>query len=75
MWVVIFIGTASVFSLLHLTHLKTGHATRNRVLNRSQFQSDITEMVNMLEDLQVRDDAIYRTVGTDPLPSYLRIRC
>ena len=35
----------------------------------SQFQSDITEMVNVLEDLQVRDDAIYRTVfGTDPLP-------
>ena len=56
-----------------MTHLKTGQCNEKSSSLKgqvSQFQSDVTEMVNVLEDLQVRDDAIYRTVfGTDPLPS------
>ena len=75
--IVIFIGAASVFLFDYAFDSPKDRAMQREIEflegQVSQFQSDITEMVNVLEDLQVRDDAIYRTVfGTDPLPSYLR---
>jgi hypothetical protein len=39
----------------------------------SQFENDVEEMVSVLDNLEVRDDAIYRTIfGTDPYPEYRR---
>ena len=38
-----------------------------------QFENDVEEMVSVLDNLEVRDDAIYRTIfGTDPYPEYRR---
>ena len=37
------------------------------------LEGDIEEVVNVLDDLEVRDDAIYRTVfGADPFPEHRR---
>jgi len=39
----------------------------------TRFENDIEEMVTVLDNIEVRDDAIYRTIfGTDPYPEYRR---
>ena len=39
----------------------------------SRLNNDVLDMVNVLENLEVRDDAIYRTIfGADPYPEYRR---
>lgn len=39
----------------------------------SQFENDVEEMVNVLDNLEKRDDAIYRTIfGADAYPEYRR---
>ena len=70
--IVIFIGTASVFSLTtHLTHLKTGQCNeKSSSEGRFHAQSDITEMVNAQFARETTPSTELSLEQT--LPSYLR---
>jgi murein DD-endopeptidase MepM/ murein hydrolase activator NlpD len=77
MGLVILIGAASIFLFDYAFDSPKDRAMAREIqFLESQvdlFQGDVEEMVDVLVDLQVRDDAIYRTVfGTDPLPEYRR---
>lgn len=74
---IIFIGTTSIFLFDYAFESPKDRAMEREIefleVQVDLFKSDVEEMVEVLEDLQLRDDAIYRTVfGTDPLPEYRR---
>ena len=74
---IILIGTTSIFLFDYAFESPKDRAMEREIefleVQVDLFKSDVEEMVEVLEDLQLRDDAIYRTVfGTDPLPEYRR---
>ena len=74
---ILLIGTASIFIFDYAFDSPKDRAMAREIQflegQVEQFQSDVEEMVEVLEDIQLRDDAIYRTIfGTDPLPEYRR---
>ena len=74
---IILIGTTSIFLFDYAFDSPKDRAMEREIefleVQVDLFKSDVEEMVEVLEDLQLRDDAIYRTVfGTDPLPEYRR---
>lgn len=75
--VVVLIGTASIFIFDYAFDSPRDRAQQREIefleSQVAMFKSDVEDMSSVLEDLQVRDDAIYRTIfGTDPLPAYRR---
>jgi murein DD-endopeptidase MepM/ murein hydrolase activator NlpD len=75
--VIAFIGTASIFLFDYAFDSPKDRAQAREITflesEVSRLNNDVLDMVNVLENLEVRDDAIYRTIfGADPYPEYRR---
>ncbi|MBT5148174.1 MAG: M23 family metallopeptidase [Flavobacteriales bacterium] len=75
-WIVL-VGTSSVLLFDYAFDSPKDRAQSREIAflesQISRFENDIEEMVSVLDNIEVRDDAIYRTIfGTDPYPEYRR---
>jgi murein DD-endopeptidase MepM/ murein hydrolase activator NlpD len=75
-WIVL-VGTSSVLLFDYAFDSPKDRAQAREIAflesQISRFENDFEEMVSVLDNIEVRDDAIYRTIfGTDQYPEYRR---
>ena len=75
-WIVL-VGTSSVLLFDYAFDSPKDRAQAREIAflesQISRFENDVEEMVSVLDNIEVRDDAIYRTIfGTDQYPEYRR---
>ena len=75
--VIAIIGTASIFFFDYAFDSPRDRAQAREIAfleaEVSRLNVDVLDMVNVLENLEIRDDAIYRTIfGAEPYPEYRR---